>query len=594
MGTVGLEPDKADDSLNRRLRYESALAECSKHLLLSEDPAAIDKTLEILLATTSADGVYVDRNYVDPELGLCARVEHSLEDPNTAPEEGFVRWVGGPYSELPTNHAALSEGRPSFIMTADLKGRERSIYESDGILSELNIPIFVAGQWLGSIAFAGYRTARRWDDNDVRVLQTTAEMIGTFWERTNQRQQIEETLEMLQRRLRLERALARSSRALLSSEPSAIDTALAALLEATEADFVFVDENYEDPELGTCTRITHWAEDSEAQPVDAVEEWWGGAYADVPTSYQQLSAGKPADIRTNQLSGEERRLYENDGVLSEMNIPILAGGQWRGSIAFTDYQLERHWDSQDIEFLTTAAEMIGAYWENQANRQRLEDLIRSKDQFIASVSHELRTPLTSVLGFAEVLTDGYERTSTAERQELLNLIRHGAQEVSWIVEDLLVFARADIGTLALAEDSINLKEQIGTVLREQIDDDGVEVAGEEVSAWADAVRVRQIARNLISNAYRYGGNDVAVELEAQNGTAHLRVTDNGAGIPEDLRELIFEPFETAHNSAGQPGSVGLGLAVSRQLARLMKGDLTYRYGGGSSVFELILPLREAN
>jgi signal transduction histidine kinase len=102
--------------------------------------------------------------------------------------------------------------------------------------------------------------------------------------------------------------------------------------------------------------------------------------------------------------------------------------------------------------------------------------------------------------------------------------------------------------------------------------------------------VRQIVRNLATNAQRYGGDAIRVEMDRGNDRATLRVIDDGAGVPEDDRERIFEPYASAHGVAGHPGSIGLGLAISRKLARLMGGDLTYRYQDGESIFEFTLPV----
>jgi signal transduction histidine kinase len=94
-----------------------------------------------------------------------------------------------------------------------------------------------------------------------------------------------------------------------------------------------------------------------------------------------------------------------------------------------------------------------------------------------------------------------------------------------------------------------------------------------------------VVRNLVSNAIRYGGPQIHIRLE--NGDDHVRVTvfDDGAAIPEEHRDRIFDPYERAHSTSGVPGSVGLGLTVSQKLAELMGGSITYRFDGGS-IFEL--------
>ena len=104
----------------------------------------------------------------------------------------------------------------------------------------------------------------------------------------------------------------------------------------------------------------------------------------------------------------------------------------------------------------------------------------------------------------------------------------------------------------------------------------------------DPGRVRQILRNLISNALRYGGDRIRVIVGADS--SHLvQVRDNGPGIPSEERERMFHPYQRAHDAPGVTASMGLGLTISRSLARLMNGDLEYRHEDGESVFELMLP-----
>ncbi len=230
--------------------------------------------------------------------------------------------------------------------------------------------------------------------------------------------------------------------------------------------------------------------------------------------------------------------------------------------------------------------------ENLRNQERLERLVRSKDEFVASVSHELRTPLTAVVGLAQELRDGWERFSLDETAEFISLIADQSTEVANIVEDLLVAARADIGKVSIVARAVDITEEADTVMAALGSDRAGIItvhAAEPAHAWADASRVRQIIRNLVTNAIRYGGDTVDLSVAQRNGSILVTVSDDGPGIPKERRETIFQPYERAHSEGSQPASVGLGLTVSRQLARLMGGDLTYRYAEGRSCFELALP-----
>ncbi|MDJ0924823.1 MAG: PAS domain S-box protein [Acidimicrobiia bacterium] len=224
-------------------------------------------------------------------------------------------------------------------------------------------------------------------------------------------------------------------------------------------------------------------------------------------------------------------------------------------------------------------------------REALEDLVRSKDELIASVSHELRTPLTVIHGLAEELDSGWVGFTVPEQKEFIGMIAQQSAEVAYIVEDLLVAARADIGKLPIKPDHVNLLSQLDSaVIEAQSDELPAHVVGEATPvAFADGTRVRQIIRNLISNARRYGGEEITASCGVTDHVAWLEIADNGEGIPEDDAAAVFEPYHRSHNAAGQPLSVGLGLTVSRKLARLMGGDLTYRYSQGQAVFRLELP-----
>jgi PAS domain S-box-containing protein len=225
--------------------------------------------------------------------------------------------------------------------------------------------------------------------------------------------------------------------------------------------------------------------------------------------------------------------------------------------------------------------------------ERLEQLIRSKDEFVASVSHELRTPLTAVVGFSHELRQSLDEFTAAEVGAMVDLIADQSTDVADLVEDLLVAARVDIDKVAIAPRVVSMREHVDSVLAARRASGAqartVEVVGGDVGAFADPIRVRQILRNLVSNADRYGGRSIEIRLSNGAELASVEVRDDGPGVPEEDRTRIFEPYFRAHRVATQPSSVGLGLTVSRQLARMMGGDLTYHHDGEGTVFALTLP-----
>jgi signal transduction histidine kinase len=238
----------------------------------------------------------------------------------------------------------------------------------------------------------------------------------------------------------------------------------------------------------------------------------------------------------------------------------------------------------DLANVTVA--IVDVTRQREAER-KLQDLIDSKDQFVATISHELRTPLTAVIGIATELRDAPDSISEAERHELLGLVVEQSMEVSRIVDDLLVVARAEAGNLIVASQPVDLAEEARGVVQTIDPDILFEVRGHP-TVTADPQRVRQIIRNMVTNAKRYGGPDVRVVVEDRGRRGLVEVRDNGAPLPTTSRSEIFEPYTRAKSGTGVTASVGLGLTVSRELARHMGGNLTYDHDGDEAIFAMTL------
>ena len=231
--------------------------------------------------------------------------------------------------------------------------------------------------------------------------------------------------------------------------------------------------------------------------------------------------------------------------------------------------------------------------------ERLRELTHAKDQFLASVGHELRTPLTSVLGFSELLRADMGDLTEEERIAMISSVAEEASDLASIVDDLLVAARSELDLVVVTEVPVSARAQVAQVLEMNGREAraAIRVVGEPGNpyrAMGDPSRIRQILRNMITNACRYGGEEVEVRLGASDGYVTVQVADNGNGVPPEDSEQIFLPYHRAHSSHSQPAALGIGLSVARQLARLMNGDLTYRHTEGWTVFELRLPLAAAS
>jgi signal transduction histidine kinase len=223
---------------------------------------------------------------------------------------------------------------------------------------------------------------------------------------------------------------------------------------------------------------------------------------------------------------------------------------------------------------------------------RLLNTQNSKDSLIASVGHELRTPLTAVLGFAEMLRLGEDaEMDPADREEMVGFIAREASGLSGLIDDLVVAARIEVDRLEISHVQTSLKAQLAQVMESWDVDQlsNIRIKGDGAKADADPARVRQILRNLITNARTYGGESIEITVGVDPEGAFVEVADNGAGLPMSEWERIFEPYHRYHDDPAGPGSGGLGLAVARGLAERMNGTLKYRHDGQQSRFTLHLP-----
>lgn len=425
----------------------------------------------------------------------------------------------------------------------------------------------------------------------VRAVIATAGVIFTTALISKLYDQLSDAIEMHDQSSRLQDAIARCSEALLvQTDAFAVYEAVKALLEATEADYAYVDRTTDvDGEPGW-EIVAHASRRSAGYGAS----WKTGAYSSIPTGYEPLLAGRAVVIHTDDLEGEERKLYEDDGIISEVAVPIMVNNALRGTIGFIQYTEDRRWSEAEVQTLWRASHMIGAYWRRQEDAARLRASNESKERLLASVSHEIRTPLTAIVGLSEEIISS--RTSLGDREldELNGIIAVQSRELAELVEDLLVASRAEGGTLSIKLETMDLREQAEKVMRglreSHHTDKSIVLHGEGVLAWADSLRVRQVIRNLVTNAIKYGGNRIVVGVRAMGDLAQVVVADDGPGVPEHESSLIFERYYRSVQSPTQPGSVGIGLAVSRQLAELMGGKLEYVSRGGQHRFELWLPL----
>jgi len=238
--------------------------------------------------------------------------------------------------------------------------------------------------------------------------------------------------------------------------------------------------------------------------------------------------------------------------------------------------------------------------------KRLEERERLQAELVANVSHEFRTPLNVIGGYAELLADGAFGDLQPDAVEVLERVKGACSELSDLVSDFLRYARVQAGVESVGAEPIDVAQLAGELERLALvlvrDDRTVEgkavavestIASDVGRVSSDPVKLRTILRNLVSNAAKFtdAGSIRISFARAAGDTLVARVADTGAGIASDDLDVIFEPFRQLDGSTTRAhGGIGLGLALSRKLARILGGTLGVESAvGRGSTFTLTLP-----
>jgi len=223
----------------------------------------------------------------------------------------------------------------------------------------------------------------------------------------------------------------------------------------------------------------------------------------------------------------------------------------------------------------------------------------AKTRFLASVSHELRTPLNGIIGMTQLVA--VEPLSTLQRQRL-DVLRHSAEHLVTVIGDLLDLSRIEFDRIELNPQPTLIAQTVRDVtdlLQPVAEDRGLAFEavfdlGLPAAALMDASRVKQVLHNLIGNALKFTAQGhVGLAVGMSDGLLRFRVSDSGEGIPPDAIERIFDAFEQGPSmTAPARSGAGLGLTISRRLARAMGGDVTCRsIPGRGTTFEFTIAFR---
>lgn len=233
----------------------------------------------------------------------------------------------------------------------------------------------------------------------------------------------------------------------------------------------------------------------------------------------------------------------------------------------------------------------------QEANDRLTTLSVQKDAFLGQISHELRTPMTSVRAFSELLK--LSDLGPDERARFVGIIHDEASRLTRLLDDLLDLSVLESGRARLSPGVVNLHDLIGRAIDASSAVGGTALTidrdppGEHLMVLTDGDRLLQVLINLIGNARKYCDASrpvLTIRVRRQAAITQIDIMDNGAGIPPDKQDLVFEKFSRLNDPA-RAGGAGLGLAISREVMAALGGSITYLPGHEGAAFRLELPVR---
>lgn len=293
----------------------------------------------------------------------------------------------------------------------------------------------------------------------------------------------------------------------------------------------------------------------------------------------------------------ERAEFERQGIRSIILVPMLLQDRLIGFAGFDAVRDERRWNHTEIWALRlvagiftnalsrvrthralelAAAQLLHHTEELERVNEELREAGVMKSDFVAMTSHELRTPLTSILGFTESLRAQRDRLTDEQRDRFIEGIDRQAKRLFRLVDDLMVAARLDAGSLGSASEDIEVRRFVDEALETLAYPDVVLDVPDELRARVDPDHGRRMVVNLVRNAQKYGRPPITVAATVEDRDVVVSVSDEGPGVDPDFEDQLFQKFSRADVQASrEQGGTGLGLAIVRGLAEVNGGRVSY-------------------
>jgi len=300
---------------------------------------------------------------------------------------------------------------------------------------------------------------------------------------------------------------------------------------------------------------------------------------------------------------------------AETAIPLHAGNRLIGALDIQSTEVNAFSDD-DVAILQLLADQIAVGIDNarsyniaQQAVEEMREVDRLKSQFLANMSHELRTPLNSIIGFARVILKGIDGPTTELQQQDLTAIFNSGQHLLGLINDILDLSRIEAGKMDLTFEEVNLNELITSVMSTAaglVKDKDVklitEVKEDLPMIRADAMRIRQVLINFLSNAAKFTEEGEIIvkatleEITKGQPAVMISVVDSGPGIAHEDQDKLFQPFSQVDASLTRKvGGSGLGLSICHHLIQMHNGQIgVHSAPGKGSTFYFTIPTLQNN
>jgi two-component system NtrC family sensor kinase len=475
-----------------------------------------------------------------------------------------------------------------------------------GLRTNLAVPLIRAGEAIG-VVIVRRTEVRSFTDRQIDLLRTFATQAVIALENTRlftaEQVRARELAEALQQQTATADVLKVISRSTFDLE-TVLDTLLESAARLCEADIGYIGRPKED---GIFRAEATYNYSPALKDIVERTPWKAGRESAIGRVLLERAPVHVLDAETDP----EYRMAEHrkiGGYHAILGVPLLRQGAPTGVLVLARRSIHPFSERQ-IELATTfadqaviAIENVRLFDEIQDKSRQLEMASQNKSQFLSSMSHELRTPLNAIIGLTEMMVTHATRFGTEKALEPLRRVNAAGTHLLGLINEVLDLSKIEAGKLELNPESVDLPrlidEVIGTAgqLAEKNKNRLVVEAHENVGALtADSMRLKQILLNLLSNACKFTKEgEVALRVRKVADGRHwveLAVTDTGIGLTVEQQAKLFQDFTQADSlTARRYGGTGLGLALSRKLARMMGGDVTVASEPGKgSVFTVRLP-----